>query len=65
MRRLVIVSLASAPGKGIRGILWEARGDWFVIRNAAAVDEARPQPTPIDGGEIVLHRSNIEYFQVL
>jgi hypothetical protein len=66
LRRLVIVNcLAPAPGieaTVIRGILWEARAQWLVLKNAEALALNQP-PKPLDG-EIVIPRANVDFLQV-
>ena len=71
MRRTVLISLISeADRAGIRGVLWATRGAWLVLRNAElckavdvrAPDEKAAIPSP---GEVVIHRSNVAYLQVL
>ncbi|PYR30333.1 MAG: hypothetical protein DMF90_27915 [Acidobacteria bacterium] len=63
LRRVVLVSLVSDKDTAIRGVLWESRGVWFTVRNAAAI-KARAAPLPMDG-EVVIHRANVAFFQVL
>lgn len=52
----------SDPESAIRGVLWQARGPWLVMRSAALVKAGAP-PIPIDG-EIVIHRANLAYVQM-
>jgi hypothetical protein len=59
----VIVNLKDDPDAAIRGVLWETRGPWLVLRNAAALN-ANMQPTKVDG-EIVVHLDNLSFLQVL
>jgi hypothetical protein len=60
---VVIVNLISDPDAALRGIAWRSRGPWLVLRQAHLV-KARLDPVPIDG-EVVVHRSNISFVQVL
>ena len=60
--RVVIVNLKDDGSTAIRGVLWN-RGPWFTLRQAEVL-KANVPPTPIDG-EVVVHRSNIAFFQVL
>jgi hypothetical protein len=47
----------------IQGVLWRSRGDWLVIRDASVKEGTRP-PEKVQG-EIVIHRSNVAFIQVL
>jgi len=58
----VIVNLKDDPATAIRGVLAE-RGPWFTLRRAELLKATTP-PTPIDG-EVVIHRSNVAFYQVL
>jgi len=60
--RAVIVNLKDDSG-AIRGVLWAARGAWLVLREPALL-KAGAEPEPIDG-DVVLHRSNVSFMQVL
>lgn len=61
--RTVIVTLKHDPDNALRGVLWGARGAWLTLRDAAFLRSASAV-TPIDG-EIVVHRDNVAYLQVL
>jgi hypothetical protein len=62
--RGVILNL-KADGVAIRGVLWSARGPWLTLRDAALLKaDAGTVPTPVDG-EIVVHRANVSFIQVL
>ena len=61
--RTVIANLKDDPTTAIRGVLWSARGGWFVLRDGYAL-KAGNDPAKIDG-DVVLHRSNVSFFQVL
>jgi hypothetical protein len=63
LRRTVLINLVSDKDTALRGVLWESRGLWFTLRDAAAV-KARAAPMPLDG-EVVIHRSNVAFFQIL
>ena len=60
--RLCLVTTISDPESAFRGVLWQARGPWLVMKNAALVKAGSP-PLPIDG-EIVIHRNNLAFVQV-
>lgn len=59
----VIVNRIDDPRSAIRGVLWQSRGAWLVVKQAELLT-AGEQPTPIDG-EIVLHRTNVAFIQRL
>lgn len=61
--RAVIVNLKDEQDTAIRGLLWQSRGAWLVIREASLL-RANAAPTPVDG-EIVMHRENVAFLQVL
>jgi hypothetical protein len=61
--RAVIVNLKDDPSTAIKGVLWATRGPWCTFMDCALLKANLP-PTPMDG-EIVVHRSNIAFLQVL
>jgi len=64
--RVIVVNLKSDPDNALEGVLWSARGDWYVLRNGALVNpNADPDKRRIPAeGELVIHRGNIAYLQV-
>jgi len=60
--RLVIVNL-KAEETALRGVLWRSRGAWLTLRNASIL-KTDGSAAPLDG-EVVVHRSNIAFLQVL
>lgn len=50
-------------GQAIRGVLWQSRGAWLVFRDCHGLVEGQ-KAQPIDG-EVVIHRSNVSFLQVL
>lgn len=60
--RTVIVNLANDRETAIRGVLWQSRGTWLVLRNPQAIQPGRP-PAAIDG-EVVIERQNVTFMQV-
>jgi len=63
--RVVIVNLKDDPTTAIRGVLWSSRGAWLTVRNAALLRAGTPEaPTQLDG-EVIVHRSNVSFLQVL
>jgi hypothetical protein len=61
--RVVIVNLKDDPDAALRGVMWSARGSWLVLRQATALTSTQP-PAPIDG-EVLVHRSNVSFIQML
>lgn len=61
--RRVIVNLKDEPPTALQGVLWSARGPWLTLR-AAAVLAPGEAPTPADG-ELVVHRNNVAFVQVV
>lgn len=61
--REVIVNLKDDPGTAIRGVLWSSRGAWLTLRNASLLRTAG-EPSAVDG-EVVVHRSNVSFLQVV
>lgn len=59
--RTVIVNLKG--GKAFRGVVWQRRGDWLVLRNAELLQDGQ-KPTAIDGETAVLV-ADVEFLQVL
>ena len=60
--RSVLVNLVSDHDSALRGVLWQSRGPWLVLRDVSVI---KPQaaPTPVDG-DVVIHRSNVAFLQV-
>ncbi len=60
-RYTVIVNLKSQPD-AYRGILWEQRGGWLVLKNAEVLRD-RSSPVPVDG-DLLIDRANVLFIQV-
>jgi hypothetical protein len=60
--RAVIVNMKDDP-TAIRGVLWSSRGAWLTFRDCSLLPPTG-NPTRIDG-EVVLHRDNLAFLQVL
>jgi hypothetical protein len=60
--RSVIVNLKSDPESAIKGVLWSARGPWLTFKECSLLKPG--QTTSVDG-DVVLHRSNVAFLQVL
>jgi len=63
LRQSVVVNLISEPDTAIRGVLWSVRGSWFVLKNAAILKPTL-DPVTIDG-EVIIHRANVAFLQVV
>ena len=61
--RAVLLTLVSDKDTAIQGVLWRSRGAWLVLRDASLV-QSRSAPLKVDG-EIVIHRNNVAFLQVL
>ena len=61
--RSVLVNLKHDPESALRGVLWESRGPWFVLRDVTAL-KPNASPTLVDG-DVVIHRDNVAFLQVL
>jgi hypothetical protein len=61
--RSVLVTLKGDDDTALRGIAWQLRGPWIVLRQ---VEMLRPNvpPVPMDG-EVVIPRVNVAFLQVL
>jgi hypothetical protein len=44
----------------LRGVLWQVRGPWLVLRDAALVQEGGRVPMI---GEVIIHRDNLSFVQ--
>ena len=61
--RRVLVNLQHDPTEAVEGLLWQSRGSWIVLRDATALKSSRPETKVV--GEIVIHRSNVAFMQVV
>jgi len=62
--RVVIVNLKDDPNTAIRGVLWSSRGAWLTVRQASLLRAGIAEATVVDG-EVIVHRSNVSFLQVL
>lgn len=60
VRDVVVVTLKN--GSAFRGVLHDADGRSFVLRDAEVVGNGAGRPVPVDG-ELVVARDLVEYFQ--
>ena len=63
LHRAVVVNLIAEPDTAIRGVLWQSRGAWLVLKKAAVL-KPNMDPTPVDG-DVLVHRANVSFVQVL
>jgi hypothetical protein len=63
--RVVIVNLKSDGNAAIRGVLWQSRGPWLVLRDASMLQAGSGSPPPPLDGDIVIHRDNVSFLQVV
>jgi len=61
--RRVLVNFTHDSTEAFDGVLWSARGPWLVLRDVSALKSGQP-PLPLPG-DIVIHRAQIAYLQVL
>jgi len=61
--RRVICNLTHESTEAFEGVLWATRGPWFTFRDVSALKAGQP-PAPVLG-ELVIHRAQIAYLQVL
>lgn len=59
----VIVNLTHDATEAFEGVLWSYRGGWLTLRDVTAL-KANQKGAKIPG-DIVLHRSQMAYLQVL
>lgn len=59
----VIVNLIAPDETAIHGVLWRRRGPWLALKQAAIV---KPGLAPMSAdGDLLIHRTNISFVQVL
>ena len=61
--RRVIVNLRGADSPAFRGVLWQRRGGYLVLRNVELL-KARGETTPLDG-ETLIPYENVSFLQIL
>lgn len=62
--RGVIVNIKDDPQTAFRAVLWASRGPWLTFKDCTLIRGGGEAPTRIDG-EIVLHRDNLAFLQVI
>jgi hypothetical protein len=58
----VLVNLVHDRDSALRGVLWQSRGPWLVLRDVHVI-KPQTDPTPMDG-DVVIHRANVAFLQV-
>jgi hypothetical protein len=63
LHRSVVVHLIAERDTALRGVLWQSRGAWLLLKKA---DVLKPglNPEPADG-DVLVHRSNVAFVQVI
>jgi hypothetical protein len=61
--RSVVVNL-KGEDSAVQGLLWGMRGPWLVIRQPTLVRAGHADAMTTDG-EVVIHRENISFIQVV
>jgi len=61
--RRVIVNLQHDSTEAFEGVLWSYRGGWLTLRDVSGLKAGQP-PVKIPG-DVLIHRSNLAYTQVL
>jgi len=59
----VIVNLKGADSPAFRGVLWQRRGGYLVLRNVELL-KARGEVVPLDG-ETLIPYENVSFLQIL
>jgi small nuclear ribonucleoprotein (snRNP)-like protein len=59
--RQIIVN--TKTDRAFRGVLWQRRHDYLVLRNAELL-KAKDETVPMDG-EVVIESSNVDFIQVV
>lgn len=57
------VIVNTRTGLAFRGVLWDRKGEYLVLRNTEML-KAKGEITEIDG-EVVISQSNVDFMQVL
>lgn len=60
VRKSGIVNLKH-NGASFRGVIWQIKGPFLVLRNTEILDQGGPRPLD---GEIILQMADIEFIQV-
>lgn len=63
MHRRVIVNVKSEATEAFEGILWSYRGGWLTLKDVSALKASLPPAKIL--GDVLIHRSNLAYTQVL
>lgn len=63
LRRRVIVNFTHDATEAFEGVLWSYRGGWLTLKDVSGLKAGQP-PAKIPG-DVVIHRAQIAYTQVL
>jgi hypothetical protein len=63
LHRVVVVHLIAETDTAIRGVLWQSRGAWLVLKKGFVLKPGL-NPEPADG-DVLVHRNNVAFLQVL
>lgn len=58
-----MVNLQGDEAKAYEGVLWSSRGQWLTLRQVTV--HRAGSPSAAMDGEMVVHRSRIDFLQVL
>jgi small nuclear ribonucleoprotein (snRNP)-like protein len=64
LRHTVLVTLKSETETALKGVLWDTRRPWLVLRNVFLVRDDNSPAVRMDG-EVIVHRDNVAFLQVL
>jgi hypothetical protein len=64
LHRRVIVNFTHDATEAFEGVLWSYRWGWLTLKDVSALKAGAAAATKIPG-EVVLHRSQLAYLQVL
>ena len=59
----MIVNVKDDPTTALRGVLWASTGAWLTLRDATLL-KTNAATMPLDG-EVIVHRTNVAFIQVL
>ena len=59
------MTLKSEQDTALKGVLWQTRGPWLVLRNVFLISGSASAPEVRMDGEVIVHRDNVTFLQVL
>lgn len=60
--RTVLISLKSPADEGVRGVLFESRGPFYVLKHPTAIKAGHP-PEDLDG-DVIIDRHNVAFIKI-